>query len=159
MVKLQMKIPQTTSERIADVIGIIAILFMLIYTFMKYSGLPDTVPIHFGANGEADGFGSKSTFIIWPAISIGMFIFLTILERYPQAYNYPARLNEQNAEAFYRNARKMLNYIKNIIAILFAYVTYEILNLNGKLSPIFWILMALIFIVVIIGAIRQRKIN
>lgn len=154
-----MKIPQTTSERIADVIGIIAILFMLIYTFMKYSGLPDTVPIHFGANGEADGFGSKSTFIIWPAISIGMFIFLTILERYPQAYNYPARLNEQNAEAFYRNARKMLNYIKNIIAILFAYVTYEILNLNGKLSPIFWILMALIFIVVIVGAIRQRKIN
>lgn len=159
MVKLQMKIPQTTSERIADVIGIIAILFMLIYTFMKYSGLPDTVPIHFGANGEADGFGSKSTFIIWPAISIGMFIFLTILERYPQAYNYPARLNEQNAEAFYRNARKILNYIKNIIAILFAYVTYEILNLNGKLSPIFWILMALIFIVVIVGAIRQRKIN
>lgn len=159
MVKLQMKIPQTTSERIADVIGIIAILFMLIYTFMKYSGLPDTVPIHFGANGEADGFGSKITFIIWPAISIGMFIFLTILERYPQAYNYPARLNEQNAEAFYRNARKMLNYIKNIIAILFAYVTYEILNLNGKLSPIFWILMALIFIVVIVGAIRQRKIN
>jgi len=159
MVKLQMKIPQTMSERIADVIGVIAILFMLIYTFMKYSGLPDTVPIHFGANGEADGFGSKSTFIIWPAISIGMFIFLTILERYPQAYNYPSRLNEKNAEAFYRNARKILNYTKNIIAVLFAYVTYEILNLNGKLSPLFWILIALIFIVVIVGAIRQRKIN
>lgn len=158
MVKFQMKIPKTMSEKIADVVGVAAILFMLIYTFMKYSGLPDTVPIHFGANGEADGFGSKTTFIIWPAISIGMFVFLTILERSPQAYNYPSRLNEQNAEAFYRNARKILNYTKNIVAILFAYVTYEILNLNGKLSPLFWILMALIFVVVIIGAIRQRKI-
>lgn len=154
-----MKIPKSPDERIADVIGLVAILFMIVYMVLKYSGLPDTVPIHFGANGEADSFGSKEAFIIFPFINIGMYVLLTVLERYPQAHNYPARLNEHNAEAFYRNSRKILNYTKNVIAVFFTYITYEILNLNASLSFLFWVFIGLIFTIVIIGAIKQWKIR
>lgn len=156
---LKMRVPKTWVEKVSDVIGIAAIIFMVVYMFWRYHVLPDTIPVHFGANGEVDRYGSKSELIPFPIIELFIFGLLTALERYPQAYNYPSRLNETNAAAFYKNARQVLNYIKNLVALLFAYCTYVIMNLTGELSFVFWLILASIFVVIIIGIIRQTKIR
>lgn len=156
---LKMRVPKTWVEKVADVIGIAAIIFMFVYMIWRYSALPETIPVHFGANGVVDRYGSKSELIPFPIIGLFIFGLLTALERYPQAYNYPSRLNETNAAAFYKNARQLLNYIKNLVALLFAYCTYVIMNLTGELSFVFWLILASIFVIVIIGIIKQAKIR
>ena len=57
-----------------------AALFLVIswvYAVIEYSSLPETIPTHFNAKGEADGFRNKSTlwFIcaIFTALTVGIF--------------------------------------------------------------------------------------
>ncbi len=51
----------------------VIMLIPFIYLATIWSGLPETVPIHFNGKGEADGWGSKNTLIWMPAA----LIFLT----------------------------------------------------------------------------------
>lgn len=54
---------------IAD-LGIVALLVaMWAIIIREYSSLPETIGIHFGLNGEADGFGSKGFVFLMPALS------------------------------------------------------------------------------------------
>ena len=54
---------------IAD-LGIAALLVaMWTIAIMEYTTLPEIIGIHFGLNGEADGFGSKGFVFLMPALS------------------------------------------------------------------------------------------
>ena len=53
----------TQRDKILEVIGWILLIGIWILTFTNYFDLPETIPIHFNAAGEADGFGSKLSLI------------------------------------------------------------------------------------------------
>src|SRR5699024_2302230 len=73
---------------------------------------------------EVDRWGSKWEMIIMPIIAFIMWVSMTVLERYPHVYNYP-KLTKETVVAQYMNARLMLNVLKNIIVLLFVYVTWK----------------------------------
>lgn len=77
--------------------------------------LPEEIPVHFNGKGEIDRWGSKIELIILPFIGVFLWIIMSLLEKVPHMYNFPARLNEQNVEAFYLNSRKMLNEVKTSV--------------------------------------------
>jgi uncharacterized membrane protein len=54
-------------------IAAIGVLVMLVLFVRDYGRLPEIVPTHFGATGEPNAWGPKSTFIIFPIIAIAMF--------------------------------------------------------------------------------------
>jgi len=49
------------------------------FTAVIYPSLPDTIPIHWNAKGEADGWGSKPWSFLTPAIMVGMLGLFRIL--------------------------------------------------------------------------------
>ena len=52
----------------------------MIYLASIWGTLPDTVPIHFNAKGEADGWGSKTTLIWLPlAMTLGTYLLIDLL--------------------------------------------------------------------------------
>lgn len=62
---------------------ILVILFILIpfgYAFYLYPSLPQTIPTHFNASGEADAWGDKSTIYLLPTIMgiTSIFVFLVL---------------------------------------------------------------------------------
>lgn len=78
-------------------------------------------------------------------------------------HNYPQRLNTTNAEQFYQNSRKMINQIKNICLILFAYILYASVSIaldwGNALGSLFLPIAILsVFIPIIIGIVNQRRI-
>ncbi|MGN5455738.1 MAG: DUF1648 domain-containing protein [Candidatus Kurthia intestinigallinarum] len=153
-IKLEKSIP----EKIANSIGYAAILFLIIFFFAKMSTLPAEIPMHY--NGvTVDRYGSKWETIALILIAIATQIGLEFLERKPQLHNYPARFNEENAEAFYRASSQILNYTKNTIAVLMAFIMYEILTLQEQLSPLFWILIALVIGLSIWGVMKMSRIG
>ena len=160
----KISIPKKTAEKIADVIGIGALLFMVGYLVLNWSSLPAQVPAHFGIAGEVDRWGSKYELLILPIIGIGIHILMHILEKKTHLHNYPARLNESNAKEFYVNSRQTLNYTKNICNLLFAYIVWRTVLIGlGKVQGLgmipFGILLIALFGVVIWNLIRSSKIN
>lgn len=159
-----LKLPKTTGERIWNIIGGVIFLGSIVYIIVIWKSLPDRVPMHFNVAGEVDRIASKYEMIILPIIGIGLWIFLDVLERKPHLHNYPARLNESNAAAFYLLSRKMMNVIKNLCLILFAFISFEIVQVSlGKVDALgIWFLSVIIIttlIPIIIVGVKQRKIQ
>ncbi|MEC1178196.1 DUF1648 domain-containing protein [Metasolibacillus meyeri] len=156
--------PKSMTEKIADIIGIAAILFSILFIAMNWASLPAQVPMHFNGAGEIDRWGSKYEMLILPAIGIALFIILQIVEKKPHLHNYPERINESNVEQFYKASKKIINYTKNICSIIFAYIAYEIVTIaqEEKLllgSATLIVLLALLFLIIIVGVVKMMKIK
>lgn len=160
----KLDIPKTTAEKIADIIGVGILLLAILFIALNWSSLPDKVPMHFNGAGDIDRWGSKIELLVLPAIGIGLFIMMHIIEKKPHIHNYPERLNETNVEAFYTTSRKMLNLLKNIINILFAYCIYEIILVaEGKTNSLsmfgMGIMLTVVFLIIIVGMIKMTRIK
>ena len=126
---------------------------LILGTLIMYTSLPDEIPTHFNAQGEADAYGSKNS--VW--FILGAFVFMNLLLyiilQYPRYINYPVKVTPENAQKQYYNVVDMtmtLNILINVIGliILFTSVNYDLaskLHLNKSLG----FLTILCFVVVI----------
>ena len=160
----KIKIPKTKAEVIFNIIGYSAYIMAILFLIFKFFQLPDEIPAHFSYSGEVTRWGSKMEIIILPLIGTFTILLTEFFERNPQFHNYPSRLTEENAEQFYLNSRKLLNQMKNIMSLMFAYLIVEIILVSEGVSedlgalPMTIFLIAL-FIPIIFGLIRQSKIK
>src|SRR5690625_3035883 len=88
---------------------------------------------------------------ILPSTSFFILIFLSIFEKFPEWHNYPKRINDTNAKAFYLTSRKLVNQLKNISVIVFSLFLYNSIALGMCWGTHFSVLiLLLIFIMFII---------
>lgn len=100
---------------------IICLIVLPAYHFFK---LPDSIPSHFDFAGKADNYAGKISIWVMPAIGLFAFAGLSILQRYPQIYNYPFPLTKKNAPYLYRAAKRFLRLLKLIMSLLMLYLVY-----------------------------------
>lgn len=160
--KLEMEV--TTLERVANFIGIMALAAMVTMIVLQWNSLPETIPAHFGANGEVDRWGTKWELLLLPVIAIVLFLFMHYIEARPHTHNYPARLNDTNRAAFYLHSRRVINFTKNLCTLLLAYTTWRtILVAKGAAEGLgmgaFSMLLGALFVVVIWGVIKMLRIK
>ncbi len=122
-IRPKLKIPKTLLENFLDIAAISLFIAAAGSLIMQWTSIPNTVPTHFNAAGEPDGWGSKNNLWILLAIGLMTWILLTIVEKFPHIYNY-FNLTEENAERQYKNARLMLNIIKNEMLLFFVYMSW-----------------------------------
>lgn len=122
--------PKTTLEltavdKIMEILGwgLTGVIWGLVV--FNYQDLPDTIPIHFNAKGEADAFGHKSYIWILPLLGTGIFLGLTLLNRVPHHFNYLVNITPENATRQYRLATRMLRVLKLIIVFIFGIMVLE----------------------------------
>jgi len=118
----KIKIGFTLFDLIVEIVGVIAVLAMWIILIVTYSGLPDVIPIHYNASGQADHFGGKNSIFILPVVATVVFAGMTILSRFPHVLNYPVKITENNASFQYSNMLRMLRFLKLAIVLLFGYL-------------------------------------
>lgn len=74
-----------------------------------YSHLPETIPVHFGLNGQPDRWGSRASLFVAPAISTFMFLLFWAIRQVPaEYYNMSVPLTSENQERQLRNTHEML---------------------------------------------------
>jgi len=158
----KIKLNPTTTDTIVEIIGWLLVLIIWVFTITNYAKLPETIPIHFNAAGQANGFGGKATILILPLIATVLYIVLTIINKFPQIFNYPTNITEENALAQYTNATRMIRYLKLIIVLIFGLVAFKtIQNANGQTDGLgIWFLpltLGLIFIPLIYFIVKSFK--
>ncbi|WP_336881108.1 DUF1648 domain-containing protein [Priestia koreensis] len=124
-----LQIPRTPVEYVLTIASFVLLLTMIVYISIQWSVLPDRIPTHFNFQGEADEWGGKGTVWTLPGIGSVLLIGLTITERFPHAYNYLVPITEATAKAQYQNARLMMVVIKFEIIGLFAYFSWQSIQL------------------------------
>jgi uncharacterized membrane protein len=152
----------TNADKLVDILGWIVLLAIWGWTFSHFSTLPETIPTHFNAAGEADGFGRKASIIGLPVIATLLFIGLTVLNRYPHSFNYPTAITQDNALRLYTLATRMLRYLKLVLVLVFGGIEFmTIQHATGKAAGLgVWFLpltLVLIFIPLIYFVINSIK--
>ena len=130
-------ISPTTIDKALETIALISFLLLLVIPIYYFNQLPDEIPTHYNAQGEADAFGSK--YMIWftPAMGTLIYFLLTWLNKYPHKFNYPQKVTDQNAQGLYESATKMMRWLKTVILIGLAYLAYaNVQNAMGKMDGI-----------------------
>ena len=128
----KLKIQLTSTDQIFELLGWGVLLALWVWTGTSYSSLPDTIPTHFNAAGEADGFGRKASIVSLPVVASLLYIGLTLLNRVPHSFNFPTPVTQDNALPQYTNATRMIRYLKLILVLVFAGISYQtIQQANG----------------------------
>ncbi|MGL5652341.1 MAG: DUF1648 domain-containing protein [Paraclostridium sp.] len=131
---------------------------MIAYLIINWNNIGDNVASHYNSVGQIDSWGSKSSLIILPIITMIVNASMSSILFFPQALNIPVKITEENYVKVYDLTRGLMNFTKIAINISFLYMT--IMSANGKplgtwFLPIF---LTIIFMPMAIYYIRVRKV-
>ena len=138
----KIKVPLEGLDIVLDILSATLLVLLIAYTIISYPELPDTIPSHFNAKGEVDGYSEKSMLWSLPIISIVLFIGLFFVNKYPHLHNYMVNITEENALKNYRFSTRIIRFTNLFIMILFGVITFSIIeSAHGNTSKLDgWIL-------------------
>ena len=129
-----------------------------------YPELPDRIPIHFNAAGEADGWGKRG--MIWTLPLIALFTVGLVLSvpYFNQKYvNYPVKITEENQVKQYRLMVLFLNGMAVILFGIMCYISFVSVQMAlDRPAPdmvYIWWFMGALFAWMVWYMIRARKLK
>lgn len=138
-------------DKMIELAGWVCLILLWIITVLSYASLPEIIPTHFNASGQADDEGSKMVLFFLPVIGTLIFVAMTVLNYYPHIFNYPVAITEANAQKQYNNAQRMIKVLKLILAVVFSILVFLIYHAastdNGSLG--IWFLPAVLGMILI----------
>lgn len=130
-------------RKILDILALIALAVLCGLTWAALYGpnkLPDRVPTHFNAAGQANAWGEPTGMILMPAIAIGLYLLMSIVARFPDAFHYPVRVTPLNIERLQSITLDMIAWLKLELVCLFAVLQWAFIQAarsgSGRLFPL-----------------------
>jgi len=124
----QIKLELSKTDKAIEFIGWSLLIGIWILAIFSFSDLPELIPTHYNAAGQADGFGEKTNIFVLPIIGTALFVGLTLLNKNPHIFNYPKTITNENALSQYSNATRMIRVLKLIIVIVFGLILVRTLQ-------------------------------
>lgn len=154
----------TLTDRIGEWIGWITLAASWISAVYAYAVLPETIPTHFNMTGEPNGYGNKISLLLIPLISTVVFVGMTLINRKPEIFNYPAKITPENAAFHYRSATRMIRWLKFSIVLIFLIILFAMYSsaLFGEahftkfLVPIIFVLTFVPLIIYLVISSRNK---
>lgn len=160
----KIKVPLEGLDIVLDILSATLLILMIVYAIISYSELPDTIPSHFNAKGEVDGYSDKSMLWLLPGLGVILFFGLYIMNKYPHIHNYMVNITEENALKNYRLSTRIVRFTNLFVMIIFGIILYSMIasakNNNSVMGN--WILPFIIGFSVLLPIaifIYQKKVN
>lgn len=144
-------VPKRSIDYILDVLSLLCVVFSITYTATHYSELPDMIPRHFNAAGEADGFSKKAIAWVLVGIQAALGLGLYALTKAPYLLSSTKPITEENAPYLYPQGLLVLRLTNMLCMVLFSYIVFSSIQValgeKAKLDNLFfWVLVGLIII-------------
>lgn len=163
-IRPRIKISRTAADWAIDFIAFAFLVALVAIPAINYNSLPDSIPTHFNAAGQPDDWGGRGTLWLLPATGLFFFILMTIVEQFPQIYNYPVEITEENAERQYRNAVRLIRVLKTVILMIFSFLSFKTIQtatgsasgLGKAFLPVFLLMTFGIILIYIVKSLNSR---
>lgn len=124
----KIKLYKRSHESALEFATVLVLLIIWGYTLFSFSQLPNEIPVHFNASGEADRYGDKQSVFLLPIISTVLSIGLFFLNTRPHIFNYLTEITEPNAKKQYTNPSRLIRILNLLMVIVFAYLTFTTIS-------------------------------
>jgi uncharacterized membrane protein len=135
-----------------EVLSLLGILCSCSIIAAYWQRLPRIIPSHFDFEGRVDGFADKEALLILPAVSVGLYILLTVLSRFHRLLRFSWPFNATTEEAYRRQARiarSLYCWCKFEIVWLFTYISWATIRVGlGKAQGLGRAFLPVVLIVV-----------
>lgn len=149
----KLNIPRSNLEKVMDIMSILAVITTWTYLIVSWGNLPSKVPTHFDFLGNIDSWGGKGSLLLLPIIMTILYIFLTVISKFPQCFNYPVNITEKNAKSQYQNARTFISLLKTEIIVVFLYLEWKSIQIAATKSSGLGSWFLIIFLIVLFGTL------
>ncbi|MBK9293307.1 MAG: DUF1648 domain-containing protein [Oligoflexia bacterium] len=123
------------------------------YCITYWPSLPEKVPMHFDFSGNPDAWGSKEWIFVIPAAGLLLYSLLSIISRFPQKFNYPVEVTNENRGRQYQLSLLLLSIVKLEILFGFTYITWKQIQVALEKSSGLDSLHLLTFLTILFGTI------
>jgi uncharacterized membrane protein len=106
------------NSRIALALCVLVMLAVSSYAVYSYRLLPETIPIHWNASGTIDGYGSRSTILMWPFLALLPVIFLVALP-----WLSPKNFTIDSFRATFNNIMVVVSVMMGYLSAVIIYTT------------------------------------
>lgn len=144
-------LPKTRQTMILNGVAIAGLVALCVVAIQSWPNLPERFPIHFDIQGNANGWGGKTTLIWLPILGLATYALLTLLVRFPHSFNYMVRITDTNASRQYQIACSLINWLKAETIWLYAYTEWKIVDLATAETPTLGLWFLPISLIIIFG--------
>ena len=117
---------KTSIERSLDIASLILLIITFVYIIIKWTALPDSIPMTFDTSGVSQ-WGDKKSILGLPLIGLLAFSVFSLVEKFPDNINLRIYKSE-NRETEVQYNRLIVNVIKNAIVICLVLATGRIIE-------------------------------
>jgi uncharacterized membrane protein len=161
----KVKLKRTSLDWVIEVAGFSFLVVLIALPLIWYNKLPDTIPVHFNAAGEPDGYGGRATLWILPVTGLFMWLLFTVLEAFPQVYNFPVKITPENIVTQYRMATRLIRILKSVILIIFSFISFQTIKtatggasgLGKAFLPVFLLITFGVIIIYLARSMNNRE--
>lgn len=111
----KIKIELTPIDKIIEILGWLCLGTVWVLEILRSPRLSNYFQIHYNATEAFNGLYIKNLNYSSLVSVTFTFVALTILNRFPNIFNYPVPITEHNAGKQYINATRMIRYLKLVI--------------------------------------------
>lgn len=140
-----MKLKYNKFQIVLETIGLLLIVGMIVFVYTQWNQIPQQVPMHYNAMGEIDSWGSKYEILFLSAISILLYAFITAVSFFPQIWNVPVRITDENKEAVYLSSKDLLIIMKVEMLMSFFYINYHTVTAQPLPTAFLPVLIIIVF--------------
>lgn len=142
-------IPIKGVDSILNIISILGLVVLIVLPLIYYGDLPNRIPIHFGPNGQADGWGSKSSIWTLPVLGFLLFGLLNYLIKFPFALNTVKKKNPIQSLSDYAKELRIVRVLNALLTSSFAYITFSSIQtaLGHKAGLSTWFMSSFVFVI------------
>lgn len=121
---------------------VLLLLLPIVFVGYHYNSLPDTIPIHFNAKGEADGFGKRSTIwvmvLILTFVSLGIYLLIANIHRID-----PRKAKSANPDVYKQLAFVVLVFMTIVQMLVCNAIIFP--DSNDSMATLIFAAMGLLF--------------
>ena len=117
-----------------ETIGLAALAVLVMTTGRALYGparLPAPIPTHFGLDGRPDAWGSPGMLLVFPVTAVLLYALMSVVARYPLAFNFPVRVTPRNRAQLEGVALDMIAWLKMELACMFAAMEWFAIRVAG----------------------------
>ncbi|WP_026374362.1 DUF1648 domain-containing protein [Agrococcus lahaulensis] len=139
--------------RALRILALLCVAAITLWLLLRYTALPETIPTHFDATGEADAFGSRSSVLLLAGVMVVLAALLAWLSTKPRHLNYLAHLTDENAQRVYREGERLLVWL--LAALVPIYLGLLLSMLGGPGTALVVGGLVAMPVLVLVGAVRM----
>jgi len=111
-------------KSLRELLATVGLLFAILTVAVQYSELPRRIPVHFAANGLANGWDDKSFLWFLVVITCLVYLGLTMIPFAPKG-SFSLPVSPQLREASFPLALDMVAWLKAELTWIFAAITWS----------------------------------